>query len=165
MANLFPESYDEETMDASELVDTTPVGYRPGVAFDLKTGDFVRDGRNRLLDSTGVESWQSWVMNCIETARYKHLAYNSDYGVEWDRVFQAPSQDEAESIMTRQITEAIMADPYQRTAYIDELDFECPADEVERLSELVSTTMSGIVDLRVPLDVDVSSGESWAQAH
>lgn len=156
MANLFPESYDEETMDASELVDTTPVGYRPGVAFDLKTGDFIRDGRNRLLDSTGVESWQSWVMNCIQTARYKHLAYNSDYGVEWDRVFAAPSQDEAESIMTRQITEAIMADPYRRTAYIDELDFEWTNPDAVQ----ITATVVGIDDITIDITLYMTKGET-----
>lgn len=156
MAYLFPESYDEETMDASELVDTTPVGYRPGVAFDIKTGDFIRDGRNRLLDSTGVESWQSWVMNNIETERYKHLAYNSDYGVEWERVFAAPSQDEAESIMTRQITEAIMADPYGRTAYVDELEFEWTNPD----SVQISATIVGIDDITIDITLYMTRGES-----
>lgn len=156
MANLFPESYDEETMDSSEIADTTPVGYRPGVAFDIKTGDFIRDGRNRLLDSTGVESWQSWIMNCIETERYKHLAYNSDYGVEWDRVFAAPSQDEAESIMIRQITEAIMADPYQRTAYIDELDFEWKTPDAVQ----ITATVVGIDDITIDITLYITKGET-----
>lgn len=47
----------------------------------------------------------------------------------------------------------------------DELDFSAPADEVERLSALVQEVMQGVADLRVPLLVDVSYGENWAQAH
>lgn len=156
MANLFPESYDEETMDVNELVDTTPVGYRPGVAFDLKTGDFVRDGRNRLIDSTGVDSWKQWVLNCIQTERYKYLAYNSDYGVEWEKVRQATSQEEAESIMTRQITEAIMADPYKRTAYIDELDFEWTNPDAVQ----ISATIVGIDDITIDITLYMTKGES-----
>jgi hypothetical protein len=31
--------------------------------FDRQTGDFVRDGRNRLLEATGVESWKQWCQN------------------------------------------------------------------------------------------------------
>ena len=156
MANLFPESYDEETMDVNELVDTTPVGYRPGVAFDLKTGDFVRDGRNQLIDSTGVDSWKQWVLNCIQTERYKYLAYNSDYGVEWEKVRQATSQEEAESIMTRQISEAIMADPYKRTAYIDELDFEWTNPDAVQ----ISATIVGIDDITIDITLYMTKGES-----
>ena len=47
----------------------------------------------------------------------------------------------------------------------DELDFSVPADEVERLSAMVREVMEGVADLRVPLTVDVSWGENWAEAH
>lgn len=47
----------------------------------------------------------------------------------------------------------------------DELDFSAPEDEVERLFEMVKEVMEGIVGLRVPLEVDVSAGSTWAQAH
>ena len=46
----------------------------------------------------------------------------------------------------------------------DELDFECPEAEIDALSELVGETMSGIVDLKVPLIVDVTTGATWADA-
>lgn len=44
----------------------------------------------------------------------------------------------------------------------DELDFECPQDEIERLSALLGEVMPGVVALSVPLDVSVSTGGSWA---
>jgi DNA polymerase-1 len=47
----------------------------------------------------------------------------------------------------------------------DELVFEAPPDEVERLSEMVRAEMSGVADLKVPLVVDVGVGASWAEAH
>lgn len=47
----------------------------------------------------------------------------------------------------------------------DELDFSVPADELERLSAMVSDVMGSVVSLKVPLLVDVSAGENWAQAH
>lgn len=155
-SNLFPEGYASETIAMTELVDFYPIGYRPGVAFDEKTGDFIRDGRNRLLDSTGIESWQEWVKNCVQTERYKHLAYNTDYGVEWDKVFAAESREEAESIMTRQITEAVMADPYGRTAYIDALEYSwTAADSVE-----VTATIVGIDDITIDITLYITKGES-----
>ena len=47
----------------------------------------------------------------------------------------------------------------------DELDFSVPAGEVEALSALVKDVMEHVVELKVPLIADVSSGQSWAQAH
>lgn len=46
----------------------------------------------------------------------------------------------------------------------DELVFECPADELERLSRLACDAMGGVVELSVPLEVNVASGENWAIA-
>lgn len=46
----------------------------------------------------------------------------------------------------------------------DELDFECPVDEVERLTTMVQDVMEHVVDLRVPLIVEASTGITWADA-
>lgn len=46
----------------------------------------------------------------------------------------------------------------------DELDFECPVDEVERLTAMVRDVMEHVVDLRVPLIAEASTGITWAEA-
>lgn len=46
----------------------------------------------------------------------------------------------------------------------DELDFECPIDEVERLTAMVRDVMERVVDLRVPLIAEASTGITWADA-
>ncbi len=46
----------------------------------------------------------------------------------------------------------------------DELDFECPVDEVERLTAMVRDAMEHVVDLRVPLIAEASTGITWADA-
>lgn len=46
----------------------------------------------------------------------------------------------------------------------DELDFECPIDEVERLTAMVQDVMEHVVDLRVPLIAEASTGVTWADA-
>lgn len=46
----------------------------------------------------------------------------------------------------------------------DELDFECPIDEVERLTTMVRDVMEHVVDLRVPLIAEASTGITWADA-
>lgn len=46
----------------------------------------------------------------------------------------------------------------------DELDFECPVDEVERLTTMVRDVMEHVLDLRVPLIAEASTGITWADA-
>ncbi|HKB17177.1 MAG TPA: DNA polymerase, partial [Planctomycetota bacterium] len=47
----------------------------------------------------------------------------------------------------------------------DELVFEAPEGEVERLSRLVREEMEGVERLRVRLKVDVGVGNNWLEAH
>lgn len=46
----------------------------------------------------------------------------------------------------------------------DELDFECPVNEAERLTTMVRDVMEHVVDLRVPLIAEASTGVTWADA-
>ena len=46
----------------------------------------------------------------------------------------------------------------------DELDFECPEAEVERLTAMVRDVMEHVVDLCVPLIAEASTGVTWADA-
>ena len=46
----------------------------------------------------------------------------------------------------------------------DELDFDCPEDEVDALSAMVVEEMEGVAELKVPLVADVSIGVTWADA-
>ena len=46
----------------------------------------------------------------------------------------------------------------------DELVLEVVADEIDAVSELLRTAMSGAAELHVPLAVDVHTGKNWAEA-
>ena len=151
MPNLFPIGYEEEIITEEEAADEF-IGYRPGIAFDEILGDFVRDGRNYLLDHPGIESWKSWCYNAIITERYKHLAYGTDFGIEYDAIFGAETREAAESILTRQITECLLADPYGRTAYVPEISIQWVAPD----AVLVDVTVQGIEDVTIDLTVYLS---------
>lgn len=153
--NLFPAGYEDEIIEPADLESEKPSGYRNGIAFNYQRGDFVRDGMNRLADSDGVESWKSWCINCLQTERYKHLAYSSDFGIELDAAFRASSREEAESILTRQITEAILADPYERAAYIEEIIFDWTAPD----TLAVEVTIHGIDDVTIDVTAYLTKGE------
>jgi len=47
----------------------------------------------------------------------------------------------------------------------DELLFDAPRDEVERLKVLVTEEMEGAMELKVPLEVEIGIGENWLEAH
>ncbi len=47
----------------------------------------------------------------------------------------------------------------------DELVFEVPEDEMERVKVLLQDTMEGIWELKVPLKVNIECGKNWAEAH
>ena len=47
----------------------------------------------------------------------------------------------------------------------DELNFNVPNNEVERVKEIVQTEMEHAVQLRVPLKVDIGIGQNWLEAH
>ena len=153
--NLFPEGYENEIITEEDLALEQPTGYRNGIAFDSLLGDFLRDGMHKLLDSDGIESWKSWCINCLQTERYKHLAYSTDFGIELDKAIKASSREEAESILTRQITEAIMADPYQRTKYIEEIKYNWTAPDAVS----VAATIHGIDDVTIDITAYITKGE------
>lgn len=47
----------------------------------------------------------------------------------------------------------------------DELVFEAPAEEVERVQEVIRHEMAHAIQLDVPLIVDIGKGTDWSQAH
>ena len=47
----------------------------------------------------------------------------------------------------------------------DELIFEVPPNELEPLTKLVKEIMEGVWELKVPLKVNLSVGDNWAEAH
>lgn len=154
MPNLFPIGYEQEIVTEEEMEEPF-VGYRPGIAFDFHRGDFMLDGKNILLRSTGIESWKAWCYNCASTQRYRHLAYDTDFGIDMEPAFRAESREEAESWLTREITEAILADPYQRTKYIEEMTFEWPAPD----TVLIHLVLHGVDDVTIDFDVTLKGGE------
>ena len=154
MANLFPASYEDEVITEEDLTSGMPIGYRNGIAFDFETGDFIRDGKNKILDSDGIESWKSWCIICIQTERYAHLACPTAFGIDTAAAMRAQSREEAESILTREITEAILADPYERTKYVEDLEFDWTAPDTVK----VSAVIHGIDDVTIDITAYLSKG-------
>lgn len=82
-----------------------------------------------------------------------------------------PMQGSAADIIKLAMNEVerrLVADGFEAKLMLqvhDELDFSVPVGEVQRLSDMVASVMDSVVELKVPLIAEVSSGENWAEAH
>jgi DNA polymerase-1 len=47
----------------------------------------------------------------------------------------------------------------------DEIVFEVPPKELDTIKKLIKKIMEGVWDLKVPLKVNITSGDNWAEAH
>jgi len=45
----------------------------------------------------------------------------------------------------------------------DELVFEVPDPEIDALSQMVKQSMEGVMQLKIPLTVDISVGKNWGE--
>lgn len=144
--SLFPE--DEVEVSEEDMQDE-PVGYKESLYFDEGEGDILRDGQFRIKASTGIESWKQWCINCLLTEKGKYAAYGPDFGIATEDAFASGDRNEIESTLTREISESLLKDPYGRTEYVDNIEFDWAEPEPDSLS--VSMTIHGIDDVTVDI--------------
>ena len=60
--------------------------YHRSMKWNPETGDFVRDGSNRVLDCDGREAFMIWCFKAAQTERYQCLAYPRSIGTEMESV-------------------------------------------------------------------------------
>lgn len=112
--------------------------YKQSFFFDYATGDFLRDGANRLVLAEGREAFCQWCLKQCATERSTKLAYSDKIGVEIVKAVREESDIKAiESAIQRTITEALMVNP--ETEYVK--NFRFAWDGADRL--LVSFVVKG----------------------
>lgn len=151
MPQLYPTVEIPQQIFNEATTESTRTGYKPSVYFDPETGDFVRGGSNKLQSATGIEAWQAWCWKVIQTTRYAHYAYSKNYGVEIEEAFHAPDRATVESILERTMTEAIMADPYQRTNRVEEITFDWTAPDTVDVHLTIVGMDEATIDVEVTL--------------
>lgn len=149
--NLFPTGYETEMVSTEELSQSQKTGYAPGLQFDYESGDFKLNGKHRIREATGITSWEDWCGTCLLTERYEHLAYSSDFGIETKEAFAADSHEKAEALLTRQISEALAADPYERTEYVEDIQFRWTAPDTVQ----IVVTVHGINGVTADIAVEI----------
>ena len=148
MPNLFPINYKNQTITAGTAEASDKLqGYKRGPSYDFDKNAIIRDGQNKVPDAAGIDTWKQWCWNCLNTERYSCAAYSTDFGIQTEKARAAETHDEAEAILTFEITEALMADPYKRTKGIQEISFNwIEPDSVE-----VTVSIIGIDDALVDI--------------
>lgn len=107
-----PKTTEEEPYDSR---------YKKSVKWDVKKGDFVRDGAGRLVECDGREAYMIWCFKAVQTERYACLAYPSALGVEMEAALEDDDEKTVESMVQRTITDALMVNP--RTEYVQDFSF------------------------------------------
>lgn len=136
MPDLFPTGYDSDIYDieTNETEDQKATGYKKSIYFDFEKGDFLRTGTYRLVESSGIDTWLQWCIKCLHTQRYAHLAYSTDYGIDYESIFTCSTREEAETELHREITEALHADPLERLHHIESITFNWMDDTAVEVS-------------------------------
>lgn len=110
---LFPVFELPEILNESQMAE--PEKFRKSHFFDFETGDFAKDGGNRVRETDGHTAWAQWCIKVIQVERYACLAYSSDIGIEAEEIRRQPTRKAAESVLARTVTEALLVHPMTET--------------------------------------------------
>lgn len=148
MPSLFPTGYQQHTVSADDI-ESKPkkVGYKQSLMYDINEGCVKRDGQNRVLTASGIEAWKQWCYNCLNTERYSCNAYPTDFGIEKEKAMQAETKELREVMLTVDITEALMADPYQRTLSVPSIEFNWFAPDSCEIEVIVQGIDDAEIDI------------------
>lgn len=121
MPNLYP-TFNLPTIATPNIEPDREI-YKPAPMFDYDSGDFVRDGANRLVMASGREAYMEWCLKQCATERDTKLAYSDKIGVELTAAVKDSAGDPqaVQSAIERTITEALMVHP--ATEYVRNFEF------------------------------------------
>lgn len=128
---------DDDIIEVVDEEDEGFVGFEDEDDFDEDEDDF-EDGISAVfdyedmrvkVDAVGrvnigdeMDALRFWVTKCLLTERYNYLAYDTDFGVQFEELIRSnPDRDIAESEIIREIDEALGID--DRIESVDDFDF------------------------------------------
>lgn len=153
MADLYPTFDILDDIDEQQA-EQEQTQYKISVFFDFTKGDFVLDEQGRLKTATEAEAWEQWCIKTIQTQRYAFMSYSDNYGVELEEIFSETSKAIKEAMIENSISEALLADPYGRTAYIKDFSFKWQTDSV-----IISLTIVGTENQERGVTIELQGGE------
>lgn len=89
--------------------------------FDFDTGDFVLNKSGKMRVASPDEAWGQWCVKSVATPRYHLLAYGQNYGVDEEGAMAELDTESKLNALEAEITDALLADPNNRTADVGEI--------------------------------------------
>ncbi|WOC33487.1 MULTISPECIES: DUF2634 domain-containing protein [Caproicibacterium] len=124
MDSLMPDSVFENVDEGSETtsgMDENFTGYLPSAYF--ADNDFQRDGTHQIVEASGVDAWKQWCQKCLVTQKGASPYYPENFGIDLQAAFDKPDRSYTENILSREIKEALEADPYHRLSSVTSVQF------------------------------------------
>ena len=97
--------------------------FKPAPLFDFDTGDFVRDGANRVVMVEGRDAYIEWVLKILKTQQGAWLSY-MDAGIDYEAALSEVNREAVQSAFERTITDALMCHPCTERVYDFEFDWD-----------------------------------------
>lgn len=144
MADLFPVFSVPNVIDKSDKSNFQT----SSLYFDFEKGDFALDKAGQIKTAKPYDAWVQWCLKTVYTQRWAFLAYSGQCGTEIEEAFNQTDKQSQESEIERTITEALLADPYNRTIRVYDFTFYWEVDSVD-----VTLNISGIWDKDAVLNV------------
>ena len=101
---------------------------RSGPLFDFNTGDFVRDGQNRVILVDGQDTFILWVLKALKTQQDAYRSY-FDFGIDGEDAMAQPDRQAVQVAFERTITEALLVHPATEKVY--GFEYEWASDELQ----------------------------------
>lgn len=190
-AKIFNVPFDEVTSDMRRQAKTANFGIIYGVsAFGLSERlGLSRTEAKKLIDDyfENFPGVKRYIENSVESARksgyVETILHRRRYlpdinsrnanvrGYAERNAVNAPIQGSAADIIKLamvRIANRMKAEKLRAEMILqvhDELNFNVPEDETDRLAQLVREEMEHVIPLSVPLKVDIGIGDNWLEAH
>lgn len=129
MSKLFP-TFDVPKIVESNREDNAVNRKKKSLYFDFEKGDFATDKLGIILTANPYDSWVQWCIKTVYTQRWSYLAYSGQVGTEMEEAFKNNTRKSQEEAIQKTITEALLADPYKRTARVYDFIFKWNIDSL-----------------------------------
>lgn len=128
MANLFPTFAVPKVVENNIKEENRT---KHSIYFDFEKGDIALDSNGEIKTATPYDSWVQWCLKTVLTQRWSFFAYSSQTGVEIEQALAQQDRKAQESYIEKTVTEALLADPYQRTKRVYDFTFVWKTDGIE----------------------------------
>lgn len=106
--------------------------------FNVMEGEFLTDGGNKVQRADEWTAWAQWCMKVVKIERFAHLAYSGQIGIETDEIRNQPTRPAAESLLEKNVTEALMVHP--NTKSVREFEYAWDGDHLKAIFKVYPTS-------------------------